>query len=143
MSEKPFEKLEKIPSTIVYQDDRVTCMRNYPKYLKQGIRYARKKEYDYAYDSLKNAASCLDKATADNHQDTVKYFFQVSYKFFISSKKIKYAKGIEWSLFQETKLIKKRELQDSTKTKLLTFVIQYYEKYGGNPKKLRAIWKKA
>lgn len=124
----------------IYQDDRVSLIREYNRSLKKALACIGHQKYEIARECFDEAVNCGLKAIKDDNQFYIKELYTTYHKYYAAFKKIKYEDGARWSLLEIVACLKRMQISKEKKTRILVDTIQKYESSGGNREDIKQKW---
>ncbi len=124
----------------IYQDDRLSNIREHNKLLLKALACVRHQKYEIAQDCLDEASFCGLDVVRDNNQFYNKEIYSTYHKYHAVFKKIKHLDGAKWCLLQATVHLKKMTLPKEKKIKVLAGIVKKYEDLNGDVREVKASW---
>lgn len=127
----------------IYQDDRISLLRDYNTQLRKSLSCISHQQYDMARECFEEAVSAGSRAISDNNQFYIKELFTTYHKYYAAFKKIKYLDGAKWSLLEVVGCLRKMKIPREKKTKLLADLISKYVDLGGDKDEIKQKWQQS
>jgi hypothetical protein len=124
----------------IYQDDRLSKIREHNKLLLKALACIRHQKHGIAQDCLNEASHCGLEAVRDNNQFYTKEIYSTYHKYYAVFKEIKHLEGAKWCLLQATVHLKKMKLPKEKKIKILARILKKYEDANGDTGEVKAKW---
>lgn len=127
----------------IYQDDRISLIKEYNSNLKKSFACISHQKYEIARECFDEAVICGQKAVKDNNQFYLKEIYGTYLKYYAAFKKIKYHEGAKWSLLEVAACLRRMQIPKETKTRILADIIRKFEDSGGDKGEVKNKWQNA